>query len=99
VISIEELKETVTVEEVLAYYGADVGVRWTSWNAWAPINCPFCRDTNGSGSMNRGAGYYLCHQCSEPRDGQAGDIIDIVKSQENLDTKAAIQWISTQFTK
>jgi DNA primase len=95
-ISIEELREEIPITEVLAHYGAIVGSRG-SWSRWVPVNCPFCRDSNGSGSVNRVEGVYLCFQCGEPDDGRAGDIVDIVKSQENLDTKDAMQWLYQTF--
>ena len=93
---IEQLREEVPIEEVLAHYGASIG-RGGGWAKWIPITCPFCSDTNGSGSLNRTAGIFLCHQCGSPRNGQAGDIIDIVKDQEDLPTGKAIKFIEEHF--
>jgi len=97
VIDFETLKEEVSVEEVLVYLGAKIGWRG-GWGEWSPIDCPFCSDTNGSGSMNRQAGRYLCHQCGAPADGRSGDIIDIAKFELNDDnTQKAVEWLKTTF--
>lgn len=90
---IEDLKEDVSILDVLGHYGAETWKASYHGHGWVPINCPFCHDTNGSGSVNVGLGLFNCHQCAEPRDGKAGDIIDIVKSQERLDTREALEWI------
>lgn len=96
--TIEDLKDEVSISEVLAHYGAQVG-RSGSWTEWRPVNCPFCRDRNGSGSVNMLAGRFLCHQCGAPRDGQSGDIVDVVKYGEDItDTREAIRWIERTFT-
>lgn len=95
---IEEIRDEVSVLEVLAHYGGSTGSRgWTSTGGWQAYDCPFCGDTNGSGSVNPSAGRYLCHQCGEPRDGKSGDVIDIVASQEQLSTREAIEWITSTF--
>jgi hypothetical protein len=95
---IEELKDRITIEEVLAHFGADTGRRWTSWGAWTPINCPFCSDRNGSGSVNLSAGRFLCHQCGCPRDGRSGDIVDIAKYElQSDDTNEACRWLAATF--
>lgn len=95
---IAELREAITVEEILSYYGADIR-RSGSWSEWTPVNCPWCLDTNGSASMNRGAGLYLCHQCGAPdrANGKAGDIVDIVKFAERLNTSEAAEWLTRTF--
>jgi DNA primase len=98
--TIEELKEVLTIEEVLAYWGGEVSGRRGGWGDWQPVNCPFCSDSNGSASVNRQAGLFLCHQCGAPdRDnGKAGDIVDLVKFAERIrDTKEAIEWLRTTF--
>lgn len=95
-VSIDRLKEEVSILEILAEYGATAN--GAGWGDWKPINCPWCGDTNGSASYNL-AGYYLCHQCGAPdRDnGKAGDIIDVVAFAERLTKKDAIEWISRRF--
>lgn len=94
---IDEIRSEVPVLEVLAYYGGSTVARGYLSSGWQPYHCPFCGDTNGSGSVNVSAGRYLCHQCGEPRDGRSGDVVDIVKSQEQLDTREAIEWITSTF--
>lgn len=92
--TIEEIRDTVTIVEVLAWYGAksNLGNRYGEWK---PIVCPFCADKGGSASVNIVAGRFLCHQCDAPRgNGKSGDVIDVVKYAENIhDTKEAMQWI------
>lgn len=91
--SIDELKEDVSISEVLTWYGGAAGARRYGAE-WVPTNCPFCSDRNGSGSVNTSLGRFLCHQCGAPRDGKSGDIVDVVMFAEDLtDTKDAIAWI------
>jgi hypothetical protein len=92
------LKERVTIGEVLAFYGASIGSSRGSYDAWVPISCPFCKDSSGSASVQRAAGRFLCHQCGAPRDGKSGDIFDVVRYAERLQTnKDAIEWIDRNF--
>jgi DNA primase len=96
---IAELKEQVTIEEVLAHFGANVGMRG-GWSEWTAITCPFCSDSSGSASVNRAAGMFLCHQCLAPdRDnGKAGDIVDVVRYAESIRTvPEAVEWITRTF--
>lgn len=95
---IAELREEIPIEEVLGFYGSFTN-RGT-WSAWSPINCPFCSDSNGSASINRSAGLFICHQCGAPdrSNGKAGDIVDVAKFGESIrDTKEAIEWIKNTF--
>lgn len=93
---LDEIRDEVPILEVLAEYGAAPGAR-SYWAEWQAINCPFCGDTNGSGSVNVSKGLYLCHQCGAPRDGKAGDVVNIVMDQESLDFKEAIEWLTQTF--
>ena len=95
--TIEEVKEEISVVEILGHYGAETWRASYHGHGWTPLNCPFCTDTNGSGSVNAAAGLFLCHQCGAPRDGKAGDIIDIVKDQELMTTREALEWIRGTF--
>jgi DNA primase len=98
--TIEELKEIILIEEVLGLYGAQVGARG-GWQEWTPIDCPFCSDSNGSASVNRKAGLFICHQCGAPDrpNGKAGDIVDVAKFGESIrETKDAIEWLQRTFT-
>ena len=98
--SIEELKEDVSIEEVLRYFGADPGGnRRGGWGDWQSMSCPFCKDSNGSASINRQLNRFNCHQCGAPgRDGKSGDIFDVAKYGMNFnDTKDAIEWITRTF--
>lgn len=93
---LQEIKEQVTIEEVLAEFGGDIGRRG-GYGDWTPIVCPFCRDSGGSASINRAAGRFLCHQCGAPRDGKSGDIFDVAAYAERLSTKEAIEWVQRTF--
>lgn len=94
---LEEVKEGVTILEVLAHFGGQ-GPRSGGWGGWVPVSCPFCADSNGSASVNVPAGRFLCHQCGAPRDGKSGDVIDVAKYGENfMTTKDAIQWLRRTF--
>ena len=91
--TIDDLKDEITITEVLQNYGASFA-RGSFGSEWRPLNCPFCADKSGSGSINVGQGRYLCHQCGAPRDGKSGDIVDVVMFAEGLSsTKDAIAWI------
>lgn len=92
------LKERVTIAEVLGFYGASIGASRGSYDSWTAITCPFCRDSSGSASVQRAAGRFLCHQCGAPRDGKSGDIFDVVRYAERLQTnKEAIEWVERNF--
>jgi hypothetical protein len=87
----------VSILDVLGHYGAETWQALYHGHGWVAINCPLCHDTNGSGSVNVAAGLFNCHQCDAPRDGKAGDIIDLVKYVENISTRDAIQFIKDTF--
>ena len=96
---IAELKEQVSIEEVIAYLGGrEAG--WTGgykdrWVSWV---CPFCSDKNGSASVQPQSGYFLCHQCAAPRDGKAGDILDVAMYELNTkDINEAKTWLERNF--
>jgi DNA primase len=94
---IEDLKEEVSILDVLGHYGAETWKATYHGHGWVAINCPLCHDTNGSASVNVSTGYFNCHQCDAPRDGRAGDIIDVVQYEEHLSVEEAIEWIRSTF--
>ena len=51
--NIEDLKDEVSILDVLGHYGAETWHASYHGHGWTPINCPFCGDTNGSGSVNK----------------------------------------------
>ena len=97
----EELREDILIEEVLIEAGATtIGWARGGWGEWKQIVCPFCDDTNGSGSYNRRLGRFLCHQCGAPRDGKSGDVVDVAKVYLGVnDDKAAIEWLTRTFSR
>ncbi len=98
-LSIETIKEEVTIDMVLNELGASTG--WVNgWGEWLPVNCPFHHDQEASASMNRGAGLFLCHGCGAPNrdNGKAGDIIDVAKYHlQTQSISEAIEWLCREF--
>lgn len=95
--SIDDLKDEIPVEEVLIELGGSVPYHG-GWGEWVAVQCPFHDDRDASGSMNRGSGYFKCHACDAPRDGMAGDIIDMAKYHLNTDSiTEAIAWLRQTF--
>jgi hypothetical protein len=96
----DELREDIPVLDVLLEIGART-IGWSrggGWSGWKEIVCPFCSDTNGSGSYNSIAGRYLCHQCGAPRDGRSGDVVDIAKLYLGTnEDREAIEWLRRTF--
>jgi len=93
----DELREDVTIEQVLAYFGGQVPTG-RSWSSWQKMVCPFCSDTNGSATINHGAQRFICHQCGAPRDGKAGDIIDLaIWAGDAHDYRDAVEWLTRTF--
>lgn len=86
---IRDIKEAVGVEEYLEYMGADVPPSGHGWSDWQALRCPFHDDSNDSASVNQDKGYFKCHACDAE-----GDIIDLVKLGEGLNTREAMEWIS-----
>lgn len=90
---IAELKEKITMEELLAHYGVAPGTN--GWNHWMPIRCPFHDDHQASASVNEMENRFNCHGC-----GVKGDIVDIVQQVENDgdgDVADAMEWLEETF--
>lgn len=97
-IDFERLREDISIGEVLAYLGSAPPSGRAGWSDWVSMNCPFCTDRNGSASVNRRLGRFLCHQCGAPRDEKAGDIVDLAMFELNTkDTKEAVEWLTRTF--
>jgi hypothetical protein len=98
-LTIAQIKEEVGVQEVLLELGGSIPYTG-AWGEWVPVRCYAHRDDNPSGSMNRGAGMYICHQCGAPgrENGKAGDIVDMAKDHLQSDSiTEAISWIRQTF--
>ena len=95
--NISELKEEVSIVEILEHYGFDSSELdyKSGWGAWTKCICPFHFDTNPSGSVNVDKNLFQCFVCG---DGRAHDILDIVMEQEFFDNvKEAKEWIENRF--
>jgi hypothetical protein len=92
-----ELREEIGIEEVIVYLGGRI--LSGGWGGgWRSTVCPFCADSNGSGSLNRPLGRFLCHQCGAPRDGRSGDVVDIAKYElGTTSTEEAVKWLKRTF--
>jgi len=64
---------------VLAHYGWDLpGER----SGWVSVRCGAHEDGHASCRISGDTGYVLCMACSFPKDGKAGDAIDVVRHYE-----------------
>lgn len=101
--TIEDLKSDIPIREVIEYLGGQVTNGWGSNRC--DVRCPFHNDTDASAYLFEGSGYFKCEACGAPRDGQAGDIIDVAKcaardGQANFDPDSiteAIDWLRETF--
>jgi DNA primase len=94
-VNISELKEEVTILDILEHYGWEDDLGQRGWGEWQKILCPFHWDTNPSGSVNVDKNLFQCFVCG---DGRAHDILDIVMEQEVFDkVKDAKEWIERNF--
>jgi DNA primase len=76
----------LSIAVVLEHYGADLSrVRETGWR---PLRCPFHDDRTASASVNLAKNAFACHACAVK-----GDSIGLIKHQEGLDYKGALQFI------
>lgn len=74
-------KVSLTLESVLAHYGASVKTYKTGWQT---IRCPFHSDHTPTGRVNLGKGIYWC-----PVDGVMGDAIHVIMAHERLEIREA----------
>lgn len=81
------LKEDVSIDRVLAYYGGKYP-RAGGWGNWRSYRCPFHQDDIESASVNTRAGRFNCHAC-----GVSGDIIALVMQREQVGFAGAIEFI------
>jgi DNA primase len=85
-VKIDELKQHVTISQVVMHFGGDVPMFADSW---VSMRCPFHDDRVNSASISDEAGQYFCHAC-----GANGDILDVVQSaMQFADVTEAKQWI------
>ena len=92
--NIDELKDKVSIYEVLEYYGLDsYGHTGHGWGNWEKVHCPFHFDQHASASVNFDKGRFHCFVCDV-----RGDILDIVQVMEHIDNiPEAMRWIETTF--
>lgn len=91
--SIDELKDEITIEEVLVAAGAEFDLS-RGWNDEQPFYCPFHPNVNTpAASMNLMKGVFNCYACDA-----SGSIIDAAMLY--LDTKSiqeAKDWLDETF--
>ena len=91
---IDELKDKVSIEEILIHYGWDqywFGTR-KGWSEWSSTRCPFHLDEQPSASVNYLRNRFHCFVCDV-----SGDILDIVMKMEHLPLHEAKRWIEDNF--
>lgn len=88
---IAELKEQITVEQVLEKCGGII--QGTGWTDWEKTICPFHDDTVASAGTNRVLGKFVCHGC-----GVRGDIVDLAMAYLQSPTiQDAMRWLEEEF--
>jgi hypothetical protein len=76
--TIEDLKDAVPIRTLIEHLG---GVVTNGWGGdRCDVRCPFHDDRDSSAYLFEGSGYFKCEACGAPRDGMAGDIIDVAKA-------------------
>ena len=85
-LSINEVKDRVGIDQLLAYYGADLPSSYHG--GWVSIRCPFHEDRVRSASVNYNKESFKCHGCDVH-----GDVIDVVRQVEGIECRGAILWI------
>jgi DNA primase len=94
-VNISELKEEVSILDILELYGWEDDLGQRGWGEWQKTLCPFHFDHDPSGSVNVDKNLFQCFVCG---DGRAHDILDIVMEQEFFDNvKDAKEWIEQRF--
>lgn len=93
--SIGELKEDISIEDMLLEIGARVQTSFGYSNE-KPVWCPFCTDiasNNPGATVNVFKGLFHCFVC-----GVGGDIITLARIHlETEDTRAAMKWLEDTF--
>lgn len=73
-------------DSAIAAYLEHLGVRVPPGRGWRKVQCPFHKDSVASASMSDVA--FNCHGC-----GVSGDAIKLIRDQEGLDYRGAIDFI------
>ena len=93
--TIDRLKEDITIDEVVEYLGGRK-VSWGTYahyDTWMPVTCPFHNDENASASMNRAKGRFKCHACDV-----SGDIVDLAREYlGDGGVRRAMDWLERTF--
>ena len=91
-LTIDELKERVSIEEVLIECGARVQTQ--AWGSDLPVWCPFhLNQDTPAGSVNLTKGLYHCFGC-----GAGGSVIDLALLHlSTTSIKEACDWLEETF--
>ncbi len=82
---IHELKERVSVEDLVVHLGGDVQY---AYGGWAKVLCPFHDDRRPSAEISPDGDFFRCWAC-----GVKGDVVDLAKVAGKTDTRGAIAWL------
>ncbi len=89
----EEVKEQVSIDTVLTYYGAEVPSIGGGWNDWKGMRCPFHGpDRRPSAGVNRKHQVFFCFTCDVK-----GDIYGVVSRWEGITRPQAKKLIEERF--
>ena len=91
-IDIQDLKDDISIEEVLEHYGWVDDTHGGGWQEWKKTLCPFHDDQTPSATVNMLEGRFHCFTCDT-----SGDIIDIVMIEEHLTFKEAVRFLRETF--
>lgn len=80
-----KLKEKLTIEEVVCFYGTNV-------NSYGKALCPFHKESTPSFSIKKDTNTFKCFGC-----GAGGDIFDFVAKLKNIDNLAAANLLAEDF--
>ncbi len=76
------------IHQVLEHYGWPLPGERTGW---VTVKCGAHDDSHQSCRINSDNGYVLCMACGFPKDGKAGDAIDVVRYYEGVGYRDAVR--------
>ena len=76
------------IHQVLEHYGWNLPAERTGW---VTVKCGAHDDSHQSCRINHDTGYVLCMACGFPRDGKAGDAVNVVRYYEGCGYKDAVR--------
>lgn len=91
--SLDDIKVSVSIEEVLLEAGADIQLS-AGWRDEQPVFCPFHLNVNTpAGTMNTVKNLYYCHGCDA-----GGSVIDVAMLHLQTDSvREAADWLEATF--